>query len=145
MLLHRLPHHTHQILYLGLEDNKRRLQRRLKKILDGRPVPAKLDVHWEWKRFDEGGIAQLDKWLEDHPDTRLVVIDTLKKVRPRDNGKRSMYDLDYESLEPLMGVAAKHGVAIVVVHHLRKLEAGDALDMISGSTGLTGGWTVHWS
>jgi AAA domain len=137
--LGKLPVQSGTALYLGLEDNKRRLQRRLKKILDGRPAPTKLEVHWEWNRFDDGGITQLDRWLHDHPDTRLVVIDTLKKVRPRDNGRRRIYDLDYESLEPLLGVAAKHGVAIVVVHHLRKLESGDALDMISGSTGLTGG------
>ncbi len=81
----------------------------------------------------------LDRWLELHPDARLVVVDTLKEVRPRAFGNRSVYDVDYEALEPLLPLAAEHGVAIVVVHHTRKLIAADPLDEISGSTGLSGG------
>src|SRR5215208_301245 len=126
-------------LYLGLEDRERRLQKRLRKILGERDVPHGLDVAWEWPQLDHGGVEALDSWLEAHPGTRLVVIDTLKKIRPRDGQSRSVYDLDYEALEPLLPLAAEYGVAMLVVHHLRKLEAGDPFDMISGSTGLTGG------
>jgi hypothetical protein len=126
-------------LYLGLEDQERRLQRRLKKILAGDAAPKGLEVAWSWPQLDEGGVEALRKYLEDHPDIRLVVIDTLKKIRPRESGSRGVYDLDYEALEPLLPIAAEFGVAILVVHHLRKMEAGDPLDMISGSTGLTGG------
>jgi len=126
-------------LYLGLEDRERRLQKRLRKILGERDVPHGLDVAWEWPQLDHGGVEALDSWLEAHPDTRLVVIDTLKKIRPRDGQSRSVYDLDYEALEPLLPLAAEYGVAMLAVHHLRKLEAGDPFDMISGSTGLTGG------
>ena len=137
--LGKIPTERGVALYLGLEDNKRRLQRRLKKILNGRSAPDGLEVYWEWPQLDHGGVEALDSWLQAHPETRLVVLDTLKKIRPRDGQSRSVYDLDYEALEPLVGLAAAHGVAILVVHHLRKLEAGDPLDMISGSTGLTGG------
>jgi hypothetical protein len=137
--LGKIPAERSGALYLGLEDNKRRLQRRLKKILAGRDAPEGLEVQWEWRRLDDGGVEQLDKWLEERPQTRIIVIDTLKKIRPREGASRSMYDIDYESLEPLVKLAADSGVAILVVHHLRKLEAGDPLDMISGSTGLTEG------
>src|SRR5215203_1185646 len=137
--LGKIPTERGVALYLGLEDNKRRLQRRLKKILNGRSAPDGLEVYWEWPQLDHGGVEALDSWLQAHPETRLVVLDTLKKIRPLDGQSRSVYDLDYEALEPLVGLAAAHGVAILVVHHLRKLEAGDPLDMISGSTGLTGG------
>jgi len=137
--LGKIPTERGVALYLGLEDNRRRLQRRLKKILNGRSAPDGLEVYWEWPQLDHGGVEALDSWLQAHPETRLVVLDTLKKIRPRDGQSRSVYDLDYEALEPLVGLAAAHGVAILVVHHLRKLEAGDPLDMISGSTGLTGG------
>jgi AAA domain len=137
--LGKIPTERGVALYLGLEDNKRRLQRRLKKILNGRSAPDGLEVYWEWPQLDHGGVEALDSWLETHPETRLVVVDTLKKIRPRDGQSRSVYDLDYEALEPLVGLAAAHGVALLVVHHLRKLEAGDPFDMISGSTGLTGG------
>jgi AAA domain len=135
----KIPTEQGGALYLGLEDNKRRLQRRLKKILAGRTAPQGLEVYWEWPQLDKGGVEALRAYLRRRPNTRLVVIDTLKKIRPRTGGNRSVYDLDYEALEPLLPLAAECGVAILVVHHLRKLEAGDPLDMISGSTGLTGG------
>jgi hypothetical protein len=67
------------------------------------------------------------------------VIDTLKKVRPRVSSSRSVYEVDYEVLEPLIPLAAAYGVAILVIHHTRKADAEDPLDTISGSTGLTGG------
>ncbi len=137
--LGKIPTECGGALYLGLEDQERRLQRRLKKILAGRAAPDGLEVAWSWPQLDKGGVEELRKHLEDHPDIRLVVIDTLKKIRPRESGSRGVYDLDYEALEPLLPLAAEFGVAILVVHHLRKMEAGDPLDMISGSTGLTGG------
>jgi AAA domain len=89
-------------------------------------------------QLDQGGTEHLRDYLRERPGTRLVVIDTLKKIRPRVGGKRSVYDLDYEALEPLVSLAAEHKVTILVVHHLRKLDAGDPLDTVSGSTGLTG-------
>ena len=126
-------------LYLALEDNRRRLQKRLDKLLAGGPAPEGLHIALEWPRLDEGGAEALDEWLEAQPDARLVVVDTLKKVRPRTSGNRGVYDVDYEALEPLLPLAAEHNVAIVVVHHTRKLAASDPLDEISGSTGLSGG------
>jgi hypothetical protein len=128
-----------EALYMGLEDNVRRLQKRMRKMLANREAPASLEVTTDWPQLDEGGVEALAAWLDKRPDARLVVIDTLKKIRPREAGSRSWYDLDYEALEPLIPLASGQGVAILVVHHLRKLEAGDPLDMISGSTGLTGG------
>jgi hypothetical protein len=128
-----------EALYMGLEDNVRRLQKRMRKMLAGREAPRRLEVTTEWPQLDEGGVEALDAWLDKRPDARLVVVDTLKKIRPRETAKRGVYDLDYEALEPLVPLASGRGAAILVVHHLRKLEAGDPLDMISGSTGLTGG------
>jgi len=128
-----------EVLYLALEDDRRRLQGRLAKILAGGDAPIGLHIALEWLRLDEGGAEALDTWLEAHREARLVVIDTLKKVRSRKFGNRSVYDVDYEALEPLLPLAAEHNVAVVVVHHTRKLAAADPLDEISGSTGLSGG------
>ncbi len=125
-------------LYLALEDNRKRLQRRLKKLLMGGAPPADLHMATEWPRLDEGGADALEDWLEAHPGARLVVIDTLAKARPRSKGQ-NVYADDYAALERLLPLASKHRVAIVVVHHLRKMGAADPLDEISGSTGLSGG------
>jgi hypothetical protein len=125
-------------LYLALEDHRKRLKKRLQKVLDGRPAPERMHLHTEWPRLDEGGAEQLDEWLTEHPDARLVVIDTLAKIRRPVSGA-NVYAEDYGALEALLPLAAKHGVAIVVVHHLRKAGAFDPMDEISSSTGLTGG------
>ena len=43
--------------------------------------------------------------MTDHPETRLVVVDVLKRVRPRTSRYQSVYDADYESLEALHALA----------------------------------------
>ncbi len=125
-------------LYLALEDNMKRLKVRLQKILNGAPAPDNMHLHTEWARLGEGGAEALDAWLTEHPDTRLVVIDTLARIRKHGRGQ-NIYAEDYAALEQLLPLASKHSVAIVVVHHLRKMAASDPLDEISSSTGLTAG------
>jgi hypothetical protein len=127
-----------EALYLGLEDNRRRLQGRLGKLLAGESAPEGLHIATAWPRVDEGGEEALGGWLEEHPEARLVVVDVLKRVRPRPSRHQSVYDADYESLEALHGLAGRHNVAMLCVHHLRKAGADDPMDEISGSTGLSG-------
>ena len=127
-----------EVLYMALEDNHRRLRKRLEKLLTGE-TPERLHIATEWPRMDEGGAEALERWLEAHPDARLVVVDILKRVRPRTSPNRSVYEADYEALEAMQRLAAEYEVSILVVHHLRKLGAADPLDEISGSTGLSGG------
>jgi hypothetical protein len=128
-----------EALYLALEDNPRRLQKRLQKLLVGAGPPAGLHMATKWPRAGEGGVEALRAWLEAHPDTRLVIIDTLARFKPLASGRRTGYDEDRESVDPLIPVAAEHRVAILLVHHLREMASDDPLDMIHGSAGLTGG------
>jgi len=128
-----------ETLYLALEDNKRRLQRRLDKLLAGGSVPEGLHMALGWPRADEGGVEKLDGFLRAHPDCRLVVIDTLARFKPHAGGRRSQYDEDRDAVDPLRPICADHAVTILLVHHLRESESDDPLDMIHGSAGLTGG------
>jgi len=128
-----------EVLYLALEDNRRRIHKRLKKLLAGRPAPADLHITTEWPRLDEGGAELLGDWLAVHPNTSLVIVDTLARLKPRASGRRTQYDEDREAVDPLGPIAADHAVAILLVHHLRETESEDPLDMIHGSAGLTGG------
>ena len=125
-------------LYLALEDSRKRLRKRLTKVLNGEPAPERMHLHTEWPRLDEGGAELLDEWLTERPASRLVVIDTLAKIRKPARGQ-NIYAEDYAAFGQLLPLASKHGVAIVVVHHLRKMAASDPLDEISSSTGLTAG------
>ena len=92
-----------------------------------------------WPRANEGGLEWLDAFLAEHPDTRLVIIDTLARFKPRGGGKRAQYDEDRDAVDPLIPIAAEHNVAILLIHHLREAESDDPLDMIHGTAGLTGG------
>lgn len=141
MALGTKPVEKGESLYLSLEDNTRRLQKRLQKVLQGEDAPAGMHARTEWPRMGEGGVEALSAWLEEHTETRLVVVDTLARFKPVAGGagRRSQYDEDRASVDPLAPLAEDHRVAIVLVHHLREAESDDPLDMISGGAGLTGG------
>ena len=126
------------VFYLALEDNLRRLQSRLRKLLHDGAAPNRLELVTQWPRLDDGGLEALEEWLIAHPDARLVIVDTLEKIRGKRAGKNP-YGEDYQAVEPLLSSAARHNVAVLIIHHLRKQGAEDPLDEVSGSTGLTGG------
>ena len=134
-----IPCEKGEALFLALEDNKRRMQRRLTKLFGAfrQDWPALAIAH-KWPRADQGGIEHLRRWLSEHPKARLVVIDVLARFRkPSPPGKQT-FELDYEAVAQLQSLAAEFpGLAIVVIHHLRKSEGGDdPLDAISGTLGL---------
>jgi hypothetical protein len=124
------------VLLLSLEDSPSRLQRRFRRCFGNAAAPQGLEVATKWPKLHEGGLEPIEGWLRLHPNARLIVIDTWKKAR-RPSSNKAMYDEDYEALEPLQELAQRHGVTIVVVHHLRKQEADDPVEMLSGSTGLS--------
>jgi DNA-binding Lrp family transcriptional regulator len=125
-------------LFIGLEDNFRRLQYRLEQIL-GEQRTANLHLLTELPRIDQGGLEMLSDWLEDHPAVRLVVIDTLQKIRPASRKGADAYSEDYDLTGTLQRFALQRGVAVLVIHHTRKLEADYLLDELSGTTGLSAG------
>jgi hypothetical protein len=125
------------VFYAALEDNKRRLQRRMRALFGTDPWPRLYVVH-EMKKLADGGLAQIKRWVGEVPRPRLVIIDTLKMVRSAASRNQSYYEADYESVKELRDLAAAHNIAIVVVHHLRKAEAEDPFDTVSGTLGLTG-------
>ena len=108
------------MLYLALEDNPRRLQGRLRKVLAGEKPPHDLVLTDRWPRLGEGGLEAIEAWLISHPDARLVIVDTLEKIRPKGAG-RNVYREDYEAVEPLLSLDARYNVAVLVVHSAQGL------------------------
>lgn len=137
------------VLYMALEDTDRRLQSRLRKILGEGARDADLsllDIAIEWPRLDMGGVTKLERWLQEHPNARLVVIDTFQKIRGNGASSNSnAYGADYEAVSALKLLADRYGVAILAVHHRKKGEGMDDLESISGSYGLTGAADGIWS
>jgi hypothetical protein len=129
------------VLVLALEDSYRRLKSRLGKLgFNDLPDEALDRLHFEtnWPRTDKGGLEALEKWLDEHPDTRLVVIDVLECFRPQRDGKTNAYTDDYASVKAIQALAARRGISIVIVHHTRKQQADDSMQRISGTNGLGG-------
>jgi RecA-family ATPase len=127
------------VLYCALEDNQRRIQSRLTKLLGiGQDWPGRLDFCCEMPRLAEGGLDLIKNWIKSKPHPRLIIIDTLAMVRAPRKRDQTDYDADYSAALELRKLAAEAGVAIVLVHHLRKADSEDAFDTVSGTLGLTG-------
>lgn len=126
------------VLYLALEDGQRRLQGRLHKLLHGKPAPPSLNLATDWPKLDAGGLDAIDDWIVSNPTCRLVIIDTLKRVRPADKNYQNAYSADYDFIQPLAKIGIARGISIMVVHHTNKMASDDPLHMISGSLGLSG-------
>lgn len=126
------------VLCLFLEDNERRLQARLGRVACNSKWPADLQMATEWPRIDQQGLDHIERWLDGNPGSRLVVVDTLATVRPPARSSETAHGSDYAALRGLHGIANTRGIGIIVVHHVRKADAEDPFDTVSGSTGLTG-------
>lgn len=128
-----------EVLYVALEDGERRLQDRVR-ILGGHHHGQALQrFHYRttWPALTAGGLEQLEKWMDDHPDTRLIVVDTFGKARGPLAGK-DRYQEEYDIVGKLQTFAVAHRVAVVLVHHVRKQSAEDWLETIGGSQAITG-------
>jgi len=124
------------VLYLALEDDYARLQRRLSGMF-GVECADNLYFATQAKTLNGGLDRQLEEFLKVHTDARLIIINTLQKVREV-GGDRYSYSSDYENVTKLKSFSDKYGICLLVVHHTRKMESEDSFDMISGTNGLLG-------
>ena len=65
------------------------------------------------------------------------MIDTLQRIRSAGSDS-NLYANDYQDIGLLKKLADNQHIAILLIHHLRKLHDDDPMNMISGSTGLSG-------
>ena len=104
------------VLYLCLEDTYARIQSRLFKITDD--ANDKLHFAISTNKISDGLVMQLENYLKQKPTTRLIVIDTLQKIRNQSTD--SSYASDYGDISALKQIADTHKIAIILVHHIRK-------------------------
>lgn len=128
------------VLYLALEDNERRLQKRIDKLLGASPEwPPGCLFATEWPRANEGGIQAIREWIERTENPRLIVVDVLAMFRPTTGGREARYETDYGAIKGLQALASEFHVAIVIVHHTRKGGSeADPFEKVSGTLGLSG-------
>ena len=122
------------VLYLALEDTHQRLQKRLFKLTD--EIGSNFHIAIESNKITNGLVMQLEQALKQYSNIRLVVIDTLQKIRKQSNDIN--YSADYGEISLLKAFADKNKIAIILVHHLRKQDDSDVFNKISGTTGIMG-------
>ena len=156
------------VLFLGLEDNERRLKSRiaLMQTLDLNPPDLSGFRYWTggvdispttgrafvsnpeeasraYAAFPRGeaGVEAIDRFLDMYPATRLIVIDTYAHFRDASNN-RDVYQRDVDQMMPITKMASRREVTVLVVHHEKKglasAESGDFLEDVSGTSGITG-------
>ena len=131
-----MPVRQGSVLYLALEDDCARIQRRLARMFGVEGTPA-FHFATRAKSLENGLMQQLEGFIREHSDTQLIIIDTLQKVRG-DEGEKYSYANDYQIIASLKALTDSMPIAIMIVHHTRKQDAEDKFDTISGTTGLLG-------
>ena len=124
------------VLYLALEDDFQRLQARMSRMF-GVEGTEHLYFAVYAKQLGEGLDEQLEEFIREHQNTRLIIIDTLQKIREGGDNTYS-YGNDYDIVSRMKQFADQHNICLLLVHHTRKQQAGDKFEMISGTTGLLG-------
>lgn len=133
-----IPVEAGEVLYLALEDTPRRLQSRLRTVLGESPAPVGLHLVIACPPFPEAS-DRIAAWLDQHPDCRMVIIDVYAKLRGATPAGMSAYDADYLGMSRVKAIADAYGIAVVLIHHVRKITSDDFLSDLSGTNGLSGG------
>ena len=142
-----LGHNVEQgnALYLALEDSKRRLKERTFKLKhnDVQYFPT-TDI--EAPYLNNGLEEDLQRWIDGVKNPKLIVIDTLARVKQRVSGfnKGTAYDQDNELLRRIQQLAITNGVCIAFITHLSKAQQDYSFDKITGSVGLQGMTDAMW-
>lgn len=156
------------VLFLGLEDNERRLKSRIKLLQTLELNPPSLAGFRYWtggvdispttgKEFisnpeeaartyaafprGEQGVEALKRFLDMYPATRLIIIDTYAHFRSQSNN-RDVYQRDVDDMMPITRMASEREVCVLVVHHEKKglasQDSADFMEDASGTAGITG-------
>jgi hypothetical protein len=128
-----------EALYYSLEDPAWRIKDRTIKLFKGQSPPNGVHFITESDKLGDGFLEHLVNELTEHPDIKMVVIDTLQRIRKVNIKNNDIYGHDYEELVSIKKFAESHKIAIVVVHHTRKTKDDtDPFINVLGTGGITG-------
>jgi hypothetical protein len=133
-----------EVLYVGTEDNERRMRDRVAQLMAAdEPLAAAWPdgflVAHEIQTFDAGLIEQLDEWLTAHLQAKLVIIDIFADVKPPRTPHSDWYQEERRVGKALDILAMRHHVCVLVSLHTNRLQhAEDPIDRVHGGSGLPG-------
>jgi len=118
----------------------------MNKILKGKPAPEQFYFATVAPKLDNGLLDVINEHLKQHPDTKLIIIDTLQKIRGPAQPRESAYAQDYREMETVKASMDSRGLSPLFVHHNRKMkDDGDPFNMISGTNGIMGAADTVWT
>ena len=142
-----MGHETTQgdVMYLALEDSERRIKDRIVKLgyhkLKHPTILLASDVPYLGFGFEEC----IESWIKDKENPRLIVIDTLARIKPRARkNSGTAYDMDNELLSKIQTIAIQNNITIACVTHLSKQQQDYSFDRIQGSVGIQGIADFMW-
>jgi hypothetical protein len=139
----QIPVEKGRVLYIAFEDHPQRMKSRLIRLLDDQPAPEGLHIFHDWPKLGQtpkDALAWLKAWMTKYPDTRLILIDTFKLIRPDRKRHENVYNEDYEDSHALQRFALRHHVSVLAAHHTNQGKHEDPFHAISGSEGLNAGF-----
>ena len=137
--------HAKKVLYIALEDGKRRLQDRLRAIQPNVTQLDNLCFAYEWPPLTEGGLEQLTDAITQRA-FHVIILDILAKVEgTAQNGRREKdYHEVYSLFDALQELRNTHSFTLLMLTHLRKQDAEDVFDTLHGSVAYAGAQDVLW-
>ena len=146
-LFNYFPVESCGVLYLALEDTPESIRDRLETLAKptlqfSRHVEPseKMHIYFQWPRLGAGCLERIEAHLDAHPDTRLIIVDTLQLVRPSSRKGVNAYETDYEIIASFRRLAGARKVCILLLTHLRKGDGTnpDPFEEVTGSMGISG-------
>lgn len=141
-----LPTQQHGVLYLDLESSANRLMQRMKRLETG--FPANMRITHACNDLDHGLLEELAGDLDANPDIKLVVIDTIGRVKGGSRRGEDAYTADTRIYGGLQRLAQSRQIAIICVTHTRKGVNIDGYDdpfaAMQGSAGIMGVSDCTW-
>jgi hypothetical protein len=134
--LGKIPVNQSGVLMLYLEDTERSARARLIAACPENAFPPALTYTFDFPGVNEGGLRYIAIFLKEHPDCRLVVIDTLQMIRPDRKEGSDLYGEDVKFVRALKNLADAFNICLMVLHHSNK--GGDDKDLIDAVSGTAG-------
>ena len=132
------------VLYMALEDSRRRIQQRLRDIRPDVRTNGMLHLLYNFPLLNDGGLEKLQGYIESRR-YRLIIIDVLARIEPatRHRNDTTYHDI-YSLFAPLQDLHRQHPQCLAMVTHLRKAEAEDIFDTLHGSVAYQGVQDALW-
>ena len=132
------------VLYMALEDSRRRIQQRLRDIRPDVRTNGMLHLLYDFPLLSEGGLEKLRGYIESRR-YRLIVIDVLARIESATRHRNDTTYLDiYRMFAPLQDLHRQHPQCLAMITHLRKADAEDIFDTLHGSVAYQGVQDALW-